>query len=94
MHIITNEHNYYEGTKYMPNYELEIIDRISLEDYSVIHDYMSILQYKDNITVKIENNPEKEIEILCNLFQNDNFNIVNRKESPTGEYFITAKKMA
>ena len=43
----------------MPNYELYINDKLSLGDYSVIQDYVCILDYQDNITVNIENNPRK-----------------------------------
>jgi len=64
----------------MPNYELYINDKISLGDYSVIQDYVCILDYQDNITVNIENNPKKEVDIICNILKNEQFNIINEGE--------------
>lgn len=77
----------------MPNYELDINDHVSLADYSVIHDYVSILEYKDNITIKIENNPETEIDMICSVLINDHFNIIEKQKNEKGNYAITAVKL-
>ncbi len=76
----------------MPNYELYINDKISLGDYSVIQDYVSILDYQDNITVNIENNPQKEVDIICNILKNEQFHIINEGGEKDGKYSIKAKK--
>lgn len=77
----------------MPKYELDINNTISLEDYSVIHDYVSILEYNDNLVINIENNPKQEVDMICNLLENDHFDILKREEKDKGSYAIKAIKL-
>lgn len=76
----------------MSNYRMDINGIIQLSDYSLIQDYIEIVDNDDNIVFHINNNPETEIDILCNLLEKDKFTILSKLKNNEGGYYVEAKK--
>lgn len=76
----------------MSNYRMDINGTIELSDYSLIHDYIEIVEDNDNIMFHINNNPETEVDILCNLLEKDRFTILSKSQKDEGGYYVEAKK--
>lgn len=55
----------------MSEYQMNIVGKIELEDYSSIYDYMAIVDKNDNIMITIDN-PEN-INIIKQMLENNNF---------------------
>lgn len=71
---------------------MDINGIMRLSDYSLIQDYIEIVDENDNIVFHINNNPETEVDILCNLLEKDRFTILSKSQKNEGGYYVEAKK--
>ncbi|WP_368489123.1 hypothetical protein [Clostridium sp. BJN0013] len=76
----------------MSKYKMNIIGKISLEDYSSIQDYISIVNRDDDLTIVIDKNDDENIKIICNMLENKNFIINSSKVRSKDKYYIKAFK--
>ncbi|MEY8001908.1 hypothetical protein AB8U03_17270 [Clostridium sp. Mt-5] len=76
----------------MSEYKMNIKGKIALEDYSSIYDYMSIIGENDNLTIEINDDENKNKEIICSMLKNKKF-IISLNEAYGGKkYCIKAFK--
>lgn len=76
----------------MSNYFLDINGSVDLSDYSIIDDYIKVVDFDDNITIKFDSNFEQDIKIIETILQKDDFNILKKGGINNGKYFIEAYK--
>lgn len=76
----------------MSYYQMNIKGDIKLSDYSVIHDYISVVGIDDNFTIKLEASNSEDVRVLCNILETDKFNVVSKGGKESGSYFIQAFK--
>ncbi|MBV7274478.1 hypothetical protein [Clostridium thailandense] len=74
----------------MSEYQMNIIGKIELEDYSSIYDYMAIVDKNDNIMITIDN-PEN-INIIKQMLENNSFIVDMDNSSYDGRCLIKAFK--
>ncbi|AAK81130.1 hypothetical protein BJV85_000707 [Clostridium acetobutylicum] len=77
----------------MTEYQLKINDKINLSDYSNIHDYMEFINKDDKFTIVMENGDKKNVDIICNMLENNKFQIKQRYVDKNGKCNIKALKM-
>lgn len=61
----------------MSDFRLDIRNRIILEDYSVLYDYMDIPSENDRLIINIKNNDSEDIDLLCRILMDKGFDIVD-----------------
>jgi len=76
----------------MSEYKLDIPGDINLSDYSSIHDYMGIIERNDRLTITSKMKDPKERKILCEMLENNCFNVVTQGDKENGGYYITSQK--
>lgn len=76
----------------MSNFRLDIRNRIILEDYSAIYDYMDIPAENDTLTINIKNNESKDIDLLCEILADKGFNIISESRDNNWNCNIIADK--
>jgi hypothetical protein len=76
----------------MSEYRLDVLGDINLSDYSSIHDYMGIIEENDKLTITSKMKNSEEVEILCEMLENNYFTVVAQGGKVNGDYYITAKK--
>ncbi|MHC6178346.1 hypothetical protein ACYUJ6_00515 [Clostridium sp. JNZ X4-2] len=76
----------------MSEYKMNIKGKIDLEDYSSIYDYMSIIGENDNLTIEINDDENKNEEIICSMLKNKRFIISLNKAYAGNKYCIKAFK--
>ena len=77
----------------MSEYKLEIMGEIDLSTYSHIHDYMAIVGENDKVIITVQNGKRENIDILCSLLKNDNFNINSQESDMNYKTYISASKI-
>ncbi|MGL4741290.1 MAG: hypothetical protein ACRC41_10885 [Sarcina sp.] len=73
---------------------MEIKGKMSLSDYSNIHDYMGIIEVKDKFLISAKSLEKEEINIICSMLKELNFNINNRNFDNNGDCYIEAQKIS
>lgn len=76
----------------MSDFRLDIRDRIILEDYSALYDYMDIPSENDRLTINIKNNENKDIDLLCKILINKGFDIINERRDENWNCNIIANR--
>lgn len=76
----------------MSNYKMDIKGNIELQDYSNIHDYIGIVDEDDNFTITIDKCDENNVDIICSMLKDNNFNIIEQGYDNRGVYYINAHK--
>ena len=76
----------------MSEYKLDIPGDINLSDYSSIHDYMGIIERNDRLTITSKMKDPQEMKILCEMLENNCFNVVTQGDKENGGYYITSQK--
>jgi hypothetical protein len=77
----------------MSEYRLDITGEIDLSTYSNIHDYMAIVGENDKVVITVEHANRENIDILCSLLKNDNFNINSEENDINDKTSISASKI-
>lgn len=75
----------------MSEYQMDIIGKIGLEDYSSIYDYMAIVNKNDNLIITI--NDSGNINIIKQILENNSFAIDLNNNNCIGECCIKAYKI-
>lgn len=76
----------------MSDFRLDIRDRIILEDYSVLYDYMDIPSENDRLTINIKNNESEDIDLLCKILMDKGFDIINENRDDNWNCNIIANR--
>ncbi|KGK88976.1 MULTISPECIES: hypothetical protein [unclassified Clostridium] len=76
----------------MSDFRLDIRDRIILEDYSVLYDYMDIPSENDRLTINIKNNESEDIDLLCKILLDKGFDIINENRDDDWNCNIIANR--
>ncbi|WPC41792.1 hypothetical protein [Clostridium sp. JS66] len=76
----------------MAQYQMNINGNIQLMDYSSIYDYMAIVDKCDSLTINFNEGQINDIDILCNILENNHFMVNRDKYYNKGEYHINATK--
>ncbi|MBM7869564.1 hypothetical protein JOC70_001034 [Clostridium pascui] len=76
----------------MSDFRLDIRDRIILEDYSVLYDYMDIPSENDRLTINIKNNDSEDIDLLCKILMDKGFDIINKNRDDSWNCNIIANR--
>lgn len=76
----------------MSQYSLDISGRIDLSDYSVIDDYVNVVDEKDKIKISIDGYEKNEAGVICSILENRNFDIQSKGGETNGRYYIEAIK--
>lgn len=72
----------------MSEYCLNIKENIELGAFSLIDDYVALIDYEDRLTITITENDDRSIELVCSMLQNKNFNILSKTIGNEGECHI------
>lgn len=76
----------------MSDFRLDIRNKIILEDYSVLYDYMDIPSENDRLTINIKNNESEDIDLLCKILMDKGFDIVNESREDNWNCNIVANR--
>lgn len=76
----------------MSDFRLDIRDRIILEDYSVLYDYMDIPSENDRLTINIKNNESEDIDLLCKILIDKGFDIISESKDDNWNCNIIANR--
>ncbi|PJI08805.1 MULTISPECIES: hypothetical protein [Clostridium] len=76
----------------MTEYQLNIKNKINLSDYSNIHDYMEFINKDDKFTIVMQNGDKKNVDIICNMLENNRFEITQKHVDKGGRCNIKALK--
>lgn len=76
----------------MSEYKMSIKGKITLEDYGSIYDYIEIVKKDDELTIFIDSDEDKNVEIICNILKNKYFTVKQNKVCDVGKYCIKALK--
>lgn len=76
----------------MSKYKMNIVGKISLEDYSSIQDYMAIVNKDDDLTIIIDKHDDENIKIIYSMLENKNFIINSSKNYNGNKHYIRAFK--
>lgn len=76
----------------MSDFRLDIRDRIILEDYSVLYDYMDIPSENDRLTINIKNNENEDIDLLCKILMDKGFDIIKESRDDNSNCNIIANR--
>lgn len=74
----------------MSEYQMNIIGKIGLEDYSSIYDYMAIVDKNDNIIITIDS--IDNVSIIKQMLENNNFIVDASNSEHSGKCCIKAFK--
>ena len=74
----------------MSEYQMNIIGKIDLGDYSSIYDYMAIVDKDDNIIITIDN--IENVNIIKQMLENNNFIVDTSTSEYNGKCYIKAFK--
>lgn len=76
----------------MPDYKMDISERLGLSEYSNIFDYMGVVDKNDNFTITLDSNSKEDINIITSMLRDSNFSILEEGVNKTGKYYINANK--
>lgn len=76
----------------MSDFRLDIRDRIILEDYSVLYDYMDIPSENDRLTINIKNNENEDIDLVCEILMDKGFDIIKESRDDNWNCNIIASR--
>ncbi|GAA0087172.1 hypothetical protein UT300007_36130 [Clostridium sp. CTA-7] len=76
----------------MPDYKMDISERLGLSEYSNIFDYMGVVDKNDNFTITLNSNSKEDINIITSMLRDSNFSILEEGVNQTGKYYINANK--
>ncbi|OAA92296.1 hypothetical protein [Clostridium ljungdahlii] len=76
----------------MSEYKMSIKGKITLEDYSSIYDYIAIVNKNDKLTIVVDSNEDKNVDIVCNMLKNKYFTVNQNETCDGGKYCIKAFK--
>lgn len=76
----------------MSEYHLDILDNISLGDYSKLDDYMAIVGVNDKFVISLNKDSVKNANLIYNMLENNNFIINSKGGNEYGKLFITASR--
>lgn len=76
----------------MPDYKMDISERLGLSEYSNIFDYMGVVDKNDNFTITLDSNSKEDINIITSMLRDSNFSILEEGVNQTGKYYINANK--
>ncbi|MDZ4965169.1 hypothetical protein ACH36K_00745 [Clostridium sp. MB05] len=76
----------------MPDYKMDISERLGLSEYSNIFDYMGVVDKNDNFTITLNSNSKEDINIITSMLRDSNFSILEEGVNKTGKYYINANK--
>jgi hypothetical protein len=74
----------------MSEYQMNIMGKIELEDYSSIYDYIAIVNKNDNLIITI--NSMENVNIIKQMLENNNFTVDLGKSNSGGQCYIKAFK--
>ena len=76
----------------MPDYKMDISERLGLSEYSNIFDYMGVVDKNDSFTITLNSNSKEDINIITSMLKDSNFSILEEGVNKTGKYYINANK--
>jgi hypothetical protein len=76
----------------MSEYKLDILSKISLGDYSKIHDYMGIVDVNDKFTITLNNESIENSDVIYDMLKNNNFNVHHEGGDKDGKLRINATR--
>lgn len=76
----------------MSQYKMDITGSIGLQDYSSIHDYISLVDNNERFTVTLDDIAKDSIDIIESILLDNGFNIFEKGVDNQGKYYIDAKK--
>ena len=76
----------------MPDYKMDISERLGLSEYSNIFDYMGVVDKNDSFTITLNSNSKEDINIITSMLKDSNFSILEEGVNKIGKYYINANK--
>jgi flagellar motor switch protein FliG len=76
----------------MSHYRLDITGRIQLDDYSIIQDYLALVEDNDKFNIMFKDVETENVDIICNIISSMNFTILSKNMNKMGNVEVEALK--
>ncbi|MGV3027016.1 hypothetical protein ACED96_14985 [Clostridium thermobutyricum] len=77
----------------MSNYIMNVKKELTKDEYGNIHDYLGVIDVNDNFTMNIENKNLINLDMINQIFEENNFVKIKEQINENGSCIIEANKV-